>query len=62
MELRGSDVLVRAQVVLYGRQVHRLLYDLAVVRNAQCDWVYGLPEEPRGAGVLEQVEYAYAGA
>lgn len=46
VELRGSDVLVGPQVVLDGREVHRLLYYLRVVRDAQGDGVDRLPEQP----------------
>jgi hypothetical protein len=61
VKLGRSDVLVGAQVVLDGGEVHRLFNDLGVVRNAQRDGVDGLAEQPGGARVLEQVEDADAG-
>jgi hypothetical protein len=42
VKLGRSDVLVGAQVVLDGGEVHRLFNDLGVVRNAQRDGVDGL--------------------
>jgi hypothetical protein len=60
VELSGCDVLVGAQVVLNGREVHGFLDDLGVVRDPQGDGVHRLPEGPRGAAVLQQVEDAHA--
>ena len=46
MKLSWSHVLVRPQVVLNCRKVHRLGYDLGVVRNSQGNWVNWLSERP----------------
>lgn len=62
MELGGRGVLVGAQVLLNGRQVHRLLHDLGVVRNAQRDRIHGLSEGPGSLAVFEKGEDSDAGA
>jgi hypothetical protein len=62
VELGRSDVLVGAEVVLDGGEVHRFLYYFGVVRDSKGNGVNGFSEGPGGAAVLEEGEDANAGS
>lgn len=56
MELSRTHILVRPEVVLHCRQIHRFLDYFSVVRNPQSNWIYRLSKRPRCFIVFEEIE------
>lgn len=61
MKLSRCSIDFCLQVFLDRLQVHRLFNNFEIVRNIECDGIYGLFEGPRSLVIFKHVENSKAG-